>query len=54
MTATGLSKDDIVHGLRKTALKRNDVVLVHSAMRTFGYVEGESWCLQSTIRNSRE
>ncbi len=40
MTATGLSKDDIVRGLRKTGLKRNDVVLVHSAMRTFGYVEG--------------
>ena len=37
---TGLSKEQIIRGLRETGLKRNDVVLVHSAMRTFGYIEG--------------
>ena len=31
---------DIVRGLREVGLKASDVVLVHSAMRTFGQVEG--------------
>lgn len=31
---------DIGRGLREVGLKAGDVVLVHSAMRTFGQVEG--------------
>ncbi len=38
--ARGLSRDEIVRGLRETGLKSGDVVLVHSAMRTFGYIDG--------------
>ena len=36
----GLSQKEIVRGLRETSLKSGDVVLVHSAMRTFGPIEG--------------
>jgi len=36
----GLTKAEIVAGLRQVGLKEGDVTLVHSAMRTFGYVEG--------------
>ena len=35
-----LTRDDIVRGLETTGLKSGDIVLVHSAMRTFGYIEG--------------
>ena len=35
-----LSQEDIARGLRQTGLKPNDVVLVHSAMRTFGPIDG--------------
>jgi len=38
--AKGLSREEIAHGLRQTGLKAGDVVLVHSAMRTFGHVRG--------------
>ena len=37
---TTLSQEEIVRGLRETGLKSGDVVLVHSAMRTFGPIEG--------------
>ncbi len=36
----GLSRDEIVRGLRETGLESGDVVLVHSAMRTFGHIDG--------------
>ncbi len=35
-----VSKEEIVKGLRQIGLKSGDVVFVHSAMRTFGYVDG--------------
>lgn len=33
-------KEDIVNGLRELGLKEGDVVLVHSSLSSFGYVEG--------------
>ena len=36
----GLTREEIVDGLRRLDLKAGDVVLAHSAMRTFGYVQG--------------
>ena len=36
----GLTREEIVDGLRRLGLKAGDVVLAHSAMRTFGYVQG--------------
>ena len=36
----GLTKVDIVQGLHQIGLKTGDVVLVHAAMRTLGYVNG--------------
>lgn len=36
----GLTQQDIVDGLRRLGLKSGDVVLAHSAMRTFGRIEG--------------
>ncbi len=39
-TNPGLSQADIVAGLRRVGLKSGDVVLVHSAMRTLGRVQG--------------
>ncbi len=36
----GLSRDEIARGLRETGLESGDVVLVHSAMRTFGHIDG--------------
>lgn len=35
-----LTREEIVEGLRRLGLKTGDVVLAHSAMRTFGYIEG--------------
>jgi len=35
-----VTKDDIVQGLRKLGLKEGDIVLVHSSLSSFGYVEG--------------
>lgn len=35
-----LVREDIARGLRGTGLKPGDVVLVHSAMRTFGPIDG--------------
>ena len=37
---SGLSQSDIAEGLRRVGLKGGDIALVHSAMRTFGYIEG--------------
>ncbi len=37
---SGLSQADIVQGLGQVGLKVGDTVLVHSAMRTFGYIQG--------------
>ncbi len=37
---TELTKTEIVHGLREAGLSPGDVVLVHSAMRTFGPMAG--------------
>lgn len=39
-STSGLSQEEIVQGLRRTGLKSGDVVLVHSAMRTFGLIDG--------------
>ena len=39
-TTPALSQADIVQGLRDLGLKTGDVVLVHSAMRTFGRIDG--------------
>jgi aminoglycoside 3-N-acetyltransferase len=35
-----VTQDDLVAGFRETGLKPGDVVLAHSAMRTFGPIEG--------------
>ena len=35
-----VTRRQIAAGLRKTGLKSGDVAFVHSAMRTFGYIEG--------------
>ena len=39
-TATGLTKQEIIDGLHAVGLKQGDVVLIHTAMRTFGQIEG--------------
>ena len=36
----GLIREEIVRGFHQSGLKSGDVVLVHSAMRTFGYIDG--------------
>ena len=45
----GLSQKEIVRGLRETGLKSGDVVLVHSAMRTFGPIEGGAETVVSAL-----
>jgi len=35
-----VTKDDIKEGLREVGLKQGDVVMVHSSLSSFGYVEG--------------
>lgn len=37
-TSSGLTKNEIISGLKRAGLKQTDVVLVHSAMRTLGDV----------------
>jgi aminoglycoside 3-N-acetyltransferase len=39
-TGSALTQHDIADGLRRVGLKEGDVALVHSAMRTFGLIEG--------------
>lgn len=39
-TAAGLTKQEIIDGLHAIGLKRGDVVLIHTAMRTFGHIDG--------------
>ena len=39
-TATGLTKKQIIDGLHAIGLKQGDVVLIHTAMRTFGHIDG--------------
>lgn len=39
-TGTGLKKDEIIKGLGRVGLKRGDVALIHTAMRTFGHIDG--------------
>ena len=36
----GLTPEEIADGLRRLGLKAGDVLLVHSAMRTLGYIQG--------------
>lgn len=36
----GMSKEEVVKGLRQIGLKSGNVVFIHSAMRTIGYVDG--------------
>ena len=38
--ANGLTKQEIIDGLEAIGLKQGDVVLIHTAMRTFGYIDG--------------
>lgn len=45
----GLSQTEIVRGLRETGLKSGDAVLVHSAMRTFGPIEGGAETVVSAL-----
>ena len=35
-----LSRDDLVHGLRRIGLRAGYHVVVHSSLSSFGYVEG--------------
>jgi aminoglycoside 3-N-acetyltransferase len=35
-----LTQADIVRGIKETGIKPGDVILVHSAMRTLGYIQG--------------
>ena len=37
---SGLSREEIVTGLHALGLQAGNVVLVHSAMRTFGHIDG--------------
>ncbi len=39
-TATGLTKQELIDGLHEIGLKQGDVVLIHTAMRTFGHIDG--------------
>jgi aminoglycoside 3-N-acetyltransferase len=39
-TGNALTQRDIAEGVRRVGLKEGDVALVHSAMRTFGPIEG--------------
>ena len=39
-TGTDLSKSEIIEGLRQVGLERGNVVLIHTAMRTFGRIDG--------------
>jgi len=39
-TGSDITITDIIKGLRDAGIKKGDVVLVHSAMRTFGKVQG--------------
>ena len=36
----GLTKQEIIDGLHAVGLKQGDVALIHTAMRTFGRIEG--------------
>ncbi len=47
--AEGLSREEIARGLRETGLKSGDVVLVHSAMRTFGHIDGGAETVVATL-----
>ena len=38
--AVGLTRDQILRGLQAAGLRAGKVLLVHSAMRTFGHIEG--------------
>jgi aminoglycoside 3-N-acetyltransferase len=38
--ADGLTKQEIIDGLQAIGLKQGDVVLIHTAMRTFGHIDG--------------
>ena len=38
--ADGLTKQQIIDGLQAIGLKQGDVVLIHTAMRTFGHIDG--------------
>lgn len=39
-TGTGIKRVEIVEGLHRVGLQRGDMVLVHSAMRTCGFIDG--------------
>ena len=39
-TSAGLCRSDFVEGLRSVGVEPSGVVLVHSAMRTFGHIDG--------------
>ena len=45
-----VEKQDIIKGLKQVGLKSNDVVLVHSAMRTFGLINGGVRTVVSALR----
>ena len=45
-----LEKQDIIKGLKQIGLKANDVVLVHSAMRTFGPINGGAKTVVAALR----
>ena len=35
-----VSKSDIIQSLKELGLRQGDIVLVHSSLKSFGYVEG--------------
>ncbi len=45
-----LEKQDIIEGLKQVGLKANDIVLVHSAMRTFGPINNGVRTVVATLR----
>ncbi len=45
-----VEKQDIIKGLKQIGLKRNDIVLVHSAMRTFGLINGGTRTVVAALR----
>ena len=48
-SAAEVTQADVAEGLKETGLKPGDVVFVHSAMRSLGYVEGGAETVVSAL-----
>ena len=52
MMTDALTSNDLVEGFREVGLKPGDVVLAHSAMRTFGPIDGGADAVIDALRRS--